>query len=61
MAEEYQITIQVEQCQTPVKPKTPTSLHFSDKREAIVVQEDGYHMIDIVRVSWELSDEMDRM
>jgi len=42
MAEEYQITIQVEKCQPPVKPKTPTSLYFSDKREAIVVQEDGY-------------------
>jgi len=42
MAEEYQITIQVEQCQTQVKPNTPTSLYFGDKREAIVVQEDGY-------------------
>jgi len=42
MAEEYQITIQVEKRESAVEPNTPASLHFGNKREAIVVQEDGY-------------------
>ena len=42
MAEEGQITIQIEEPQTPGKPaNNPTPLHFSDKCQAIVVQEDG--------------------
>jgi len=42
MAEERQITIQIEEPQTPANPaKNPTPLHFGDKCEAIIVQEDG--------------------
>ena len=43
MAEEHQITIQIEEPQTPAEPaNNPTPLHFGEKCEAIVVQEDGY-------------------
>ena len=42
LAEEHQITIQIEESQTQVKPaNNPTPLHFGDKCEAIVVEEDG--------------------
>jgi len=42
MDEEHQIAIEIEEPQTPGKPaNNPTPLHFSDKCEAIVVQEDG--------------------
>ena len=43
MAEEHQITIQVEEPQTPTNPANdPTPLHFGDKCDTVVVQEDGY-------------------
>jgi hypothetical protein len=41
MAEEGQITIQVEESCSPVELAKPTPLHLCDKREAIVVQKDG--------------------
>jgi len=42
MTEEYQITIEIEEPQTPAKAaNNPIPLHFGDKCQAIVVQEDG--------------------
>jgi len=41
MAEEGQITVQVEETCSPVEPAHPTPLHLGDKCEAIVVQKDG--------------------
>ena len=59
MAEEYQITIQVEEPQTPAKPaNNPTILHFGDKCEAIIVQEDSCSWNQCCQQKW---DEMDRM
>ena len=42
MAKEHQIAVQIEESQTPAKlANDPTPLHFGDKCEAVVVQEDG--------------------
>jgi hypothetical protein len=54
MAQECQITVQIEESQSPVKPAAPTPLYFGDECEAIFVEENScpYRRYELKMKCW---------